>query len=196
MFISFYIKFLFVLLLVIIGQTLLTWRGMLTHPRKSSWLPDLALWAICLKNRPRPLTPRTSLSLLTASKTEDSSSWSLKSCLLAIKSKAAIFFLFLQIKWTYHISRWRMSVFVSSMSLFLGNSIHVKTMFFFSYFNDQFENLLMDSQMKLLVPSWTEGVWYDWSSANEFSRHCTTQRISVLSLATLISTFERQPETV
>ena len=54
---------------------------MFTQPRKSSWPPDLALCAICLKNLPRPLTPRTSFSLLTASNTEDSSSWSLKLCL-------------------------------------------------------------------------------------------------------------------
>lgn len=50
---------------------------MLTQPRKSSWVPDRADWAICLKKRPRPLTPRTSFSLLTASSTEYSSSWSL-----------------------------------------------------------------------------------------------------------------------
>lgn len=56
----------------------LTWIGMFMHPKKSSWLPDLALWAICLKNRPSPLTPLTSFSLLTASNTDDSSSWSLR----------------------------------------------------------------------------------------------------------------------
>jgi hypothetical protein len=57
--------------------TLITCRGTFTQPRKSSWLPDRALWAICLKKRPNPLTPRTSFSLLTASNTDDSSSWSL-----------------------------------------------------------------------------------------------------------------------
>ena len=54
-----------------------TWMGMSTQPRKSSWFPDRADWAICLKNLPNPLTPLTSLSLLTASSTEYSSSWSL-----------------------------------------------------------------------------------------------------------------------
>lgn len=58
-----------------------TWRGIFTQPRKSSWPPDLALCAICLKNLPSPFTPRTSFNLLTASNTEDSSSWSLKLCL-------------------------------------------------------------------------------------------------------------------
>lgn len=50
---------------------------MFMHPKKSSWLPDRALCAICLKNLPKPLTPLTSFNLLTASNTEDSSSWSL-----------------------------------------------------------------------------------------------------------------------
>jgi hypothetical protein len=58
-------------------RTVRTCRGTFTQPRKSSWLPHRALWAICLKKRPSPLTPRTSFSLLTASNTEDSSSWSL-----------------------------------------------------------------------------------------------------------------------
>lgn len=58
-------------------NTDITWIGMFMHPKKSSWLPDRALCAICLKNLPRPLTPLTSFNLLTASSTEDSSSWSL-----------------------------------------------------------------------------------------------------------------------
>lgn len=68
-----------------------TWIGIFMHPKKSSWLPDLALWAICLKNLPRPLTPLTSFNLLTASNTEDSSSWSLAQSINKIYFRVRMF---------------------------------------------------------------------------------------------------------
>lgn len=51
-------------------------NGIVTQPRKSSWELCLADWHTCLKKRPNPRTPLTSFSLLTASRTELSSSWS------------------------------------------------------------------------------------------------------------------------
>ncbi len=48
------------------------------QPRKSSWPPTLADWATCLKYLPNPRMHFTSFNFLTASRTEVSSSWSLK----------------------------------------------------------------------------------------------------------------------
>lgn len=76
-------------------------------PKKSSWLPCRALWQTCLKNRPKPRTPRTSLSRETASSTELSSSWS-------------------------QMSKWSTSEDISSMSL-LNNLKECKTKYWVKF---------------------------------------------------------------
>lgn len=78
---------------IIYENSLHTAMGTFTQPKKSSCDPCLADWQTCLKKRPNPRTPRTSFSLETASNTQLSSSWS-------------------------QISKWNMSVLMSSMSLY------------------------------------------------------------------------------
>lgn len=113
-------------------------KGMVTQPKKSSCELCLADWQTCLKNLPRPRTPRTSFNLLTASNTELSSSWS-------------------------QMSKWRESLFMSSMSLKQKQKKDYKCHFFWRC-HDQWQKkaklltVFYKSWCKFLVQTWKTDV--------------------------------------